>query len=282
MRLVPTYEHVDPTQLTENDLRIITNNSDQIAQDGTTSWQYECRRQAQRILEFLYVGPTSVVKDRSWLEEQGITMVMTVHDPRFAKFVVNMVEKHTEALGIETAFINISSSFELIHAFTGIIKTINDHLLSVYRRQAVCVAESDLEEPGMMAIDQSNTKRGKVLVTCETGNERSVAIVAAYIMAIFAKSMPTTIQFITLSRFCSNFEEETKRILVSWEDILAARRQVVRSEPTTERRKRDIEAVYQGDDSSMEGQEQPPILDQDRYVGRSSFVPFVDDMIGFN
>ena len=125
-------------------------------------------------------------------------------------------------------------------------------------------------------VDPSNFHRGKVLITCETGNDRSAALAAAYIMAVFGKDMITAVQFISIQRFCCTFDEDIKRKLQSWEDILRARSQVASHATTPQNAmhtKRHIEDCSNEEDVDVRDSF---TLDHDRFEGRGAFVPFVD------
>ncbi|KAL4728884.1 hypothetical protein ACLX1H_003285 [Fusarium chlamydosporum] len=218
--LMPSYENVDPSQLTAQDVAIITRNMKQIATDRAADWSYEQRREAQKLVDFLYLGPNSVAKDHDWLRQEGITMFLVARDSRMGGMKLNGVEKAAKALGIVVEYVDLEGYDKLITSFSVVIRAINDHLLSIYHRQT-----KEVTEDGEMVVDPSNFHRGKVLITCETGNDRSAALAAAYIMAVFGKDMITAVQFINIQRFCCSFDEDVKRKLQSWEDILRARSQ---------------------------------------------------------
>ncbi|KAF5532160.1 tyrosine phosphatase [Fusarium mexicanum] len=219
--LLPSYEHVDSSQLTAHDVKIITQNMQQIATDRAADWSYEQRRDAQKLVDFLYLGPNSTAKDIKRLQEEGITMIAVTRDARMAGVKLMGVEKAAKTLDIEVRYIDLEGNDKLISSFPDIIRLINDHLLSVYHSQA-----KGRNKNGELLVDPSSFRRGKVLLTCETGNDRSAAIAAAYIMAVFGKDMITAVQFISIQRFCCAFDEDTKRKLQCWEDILRARSQV--------------------------------------------------------
>jgi serine/threonine/tyrosine-interacting protein len=285
MRLVPTFDDVDSSNLTSQDLEIITKNQVQVATDATGTWEYECRREAQRVLDFLYLGPVSVTRNHQWLKDQEITMILVARHQSVAQARLLSVDKAAQTLGIEAEYIQMSGYWELISQFPGVVKKINDHLIAVYRQQAMDVKDMEMEE-GKMVINQQNFKRGKVLVVCETGNGSSACLVAAYIMSVFGKDVVTTVQFINIQRFCCNFDEDIKRILQSWGDILAARRLVTQANsisrqpspipPGPQARKRGINDTIDDGDTDMDDAASDFILDRDRYVGRSQFVPYVD------
>lgn len=264
--IVPSFGNIDSSLLTKDDLDIITGGKTQIAFDTASEWQYEGRRTAQPILDFLYLGPAQVVRDEEFLRNKGITMVLAIFDARMAlNFAV--IEKRTAPLGIvaEKVLINLRSG---VGKFEMATKIINDHLLDVYRSQAVQVGEGG--DSGQMAIDKdAKFKRGKVLVCCETGNERSASICAAYLMALFGVSHVAAMQFVGIQRFCANFDDETKNALRTYDEILSAKRDVGRS-ATVSKPKRQIEDTM--DISDGEGVVE---IDEERYVSRV-FTPFVD------
>ncbi|KAF5021568.1 hypothetical protein F66182_6397 [Fusarium sp. NRRL 66182] len=267
--LMPSYENVDSSQLTARDVEIITQNATQIATDRAADWAYEQRREAQQVLDFLYLGPNSVVKDHTFLQREGITMVLVARDARMRGVKLMSVEKAAQALGIKVHYVDVEGYENLIGCFPGMISTVNEHLLSVYHSQA-----QGKSHDGNLVVEPSKFRRGKVLFACETGNERSAAIAAAYIMAVFGKGMVTTVQFICIQRFCCCFDEDVKRKLQSWEDILRARSQVASQAVTpqnTVHAKRQIEEVG-GSSEARDGS----TLDEDRFQGRETFRPFVD------
>ncbi|KAM5342332.1 hypothetical protein ACJ41O_013298 [Fusarium nematophilum] len=264
--LMPSYENVDPSQLTARDVEIITQNATQIATDRAADWSYEQRREAQQVLDFLYLGPNSVVRDHAFLQREGITMILVARDARMAGMKLNSVEKAAQALGLAVHYVDVEGHHQLISRFPDTVRAINDHLLAVYHSQA-----QGRGHDGSLVVEQGSFRRGKVLIACETGNDRSAAIAAAYIMAVFGKDMVTTIQFICIQRFCCCFDEDVKRKLQSWEDILRARAQVAAATTHCEGHvKRRIDDFMDADTTCQSAQ------DQDRFQGRAAFAPFVD------
>lgn len=67
---------------------------------------------------------------------------------------------------------------------------------------------------------------GRVLVFCENGNGLSAVLVAAYLIASWGLSVSRACQWVSLRRFCATFTEPEKRVLLTFEDLLVARRQV--------------------------------------------------------
>lgn len=273
--MVPAYENVDPEQLSQEDLAIITGNQSRlVGVEAATNWAYEQRRGAQRILDFLYLGPSNVIRELRYLEKNGITGIMVVRESRLVGRPLQSLEQASAALGVEPMYVDIAGDQDIIRTFSDTVRSINNHLLSVYHKQA-----HQRTNDGHMMLDAADFKRGKVLVTCQTGNDISPVVVAAYIMAVLGKDIASAIQFISAQRFCCLFDENRKRLLTTWAEILRARVQVAKSRsmgpeegtPAASKPKRGFGDVTMDDD---EGDEL--VTNRDRFTGRGAFVPFED------
>lgn len=231
--IVPSYDSIDIGNLSNEDIDIITGKRSQQASSDPLhrAWVYEDRRKAQPILDFLYLGPLSVVRDRDWLQQEGITMLLAARDATMAQARLMSLEKAVDELGIEAAYVDVAGRQELIRSFPAAVAKINDHLLRVYKSQAQqqVVTAANGQRQQVTAIDPSTFRRGKVLVFCETGNERSAVVVAAYLMTMYGGDLVSVIQFISAQRFCTNFDEEAKMLLQSYGDILEARRMTIKA-----------------------------------------------------
>ncbi|GAP82742.1 putative dual specificity phosphatase [Rosellinia necatrix] len=226
IRAVPCYDRIDPASLTQEDLAIITQNCiEQVAHDAVAVWGYSDRHVAQPILDYLLLGPSNVGRNRQWLREKRVTMIVAVRDARQAGLGLMNYDALAQEMGIEFQRIDITSYDELTGAYPHAIRLINDHMLRVYRQQAVGADNVQVKD-GHMAIDHDKFRRGRVLVVCETGNERSASIVAAYLMAVIGLPMVEACQFINSIRFCVNFDDPLKHTLIAYEDILKAQRAV--------------------------------------------------------
>ena len=189
------------------------------ARDHILDWTYEHRRRAQEILPFLFLGPVGVVRDRAWLQDQGITMAMTVRDA----FTINsnlLKPKIPPELGIPLINIDIKGSSQLNSIFFQAAQAINDHLSERYR-----LRQSQALQAGYPLESITGTS-GKVLVMCETGNERSAAVVASYIMTMYSVEMVHAVQIVQSQRFCVAIDDTLKWNLQSYQDILKAKRDV--------------------------------------------------------
>ncbi|KAK8106168.1 uncharacterized protein PG998_003365 [Apiospora kogelbergensis] len=227
IKVVPSYANVDPADLSPEQLDIITGGlREQTARDSTGSWNYSERRQAQAILDCLYLGPSNVARDREWLTANGITMLLAVRDSRFASARLMFADAIAQELGIQADYIDIENQMGMIRSLPDAVRKINNHFLDVYHRQAVPAASGGQATEGSMFINRQDFKRGKVLVFCETGNDRSPIVVVAYMMAVLGMNMVRACQFIHYRRFCINLSEEMKFLLQTYEGLLDARRTV--------------------------------------------------------
>lgn len=267
-QLTPSAVYLDANNLTANDLNAITRNTTQIATDRAATWSYEQRRHAQPILDFLYLGPTSAVRDHDFLRREAITMVVVVRDARIATPLMS-VTRAAEDVGLQVSYVNIDGLHQLIHDLPDIIRDLNRHLLRVFQRQ--------------VSDGTGEARRGKILVTCDSGNDRSAAVVCAYIMTMFGKDMLTALQFVSIQRFCCTFDEDIKRMLQTYEDILRAKAAVAvdrrenthHASPDTKKSvKRGFDSTIDMDVDSPDGED----LDADimRFTGRGAFAPFAD------
>jgi serine/threonine/tyrosine-interacting protein len=172
-------------------------------------WKYEKRRQAQSILPFLYLGPSAAARDEDFLQQHGITMTLAIL-PR-SNIVWQAPITTAQNLGIEFASVDIGSPIRAVPAFDEAAHLINKHLHGVH------------------AASGGKTL-GRVLVFCESGNDRSAHVTASYIINMFTDiDFVKSMQLVQQSRFCVNFDDPSKQVLRTYWDILCARRIVRQS-----------------------------------------------------
>ena len=165
--------------------------------------------------------------------------------------------RRTEAAGIEARTVDLANNQDLIHALPETTAMINSHLARVHA---------------------ATGQLGKVLVFCESGNERSAGVIAAYLMEThdsvdYIKAM----QLCQAQRFCVNFDDAMKRLLQGYWDILCAKRSVAADrrqsvQTGAARSKRVLDRDDDDNDESMDGMQED---DLERFGGRT-FRPFVD------
>ncbi|RDW76721.1 uncharacterized protein DSM5745_06713 [Aspergillus mulundensis] len=171
-------------------------------------WSYNMRRTAQRILPFLYLGPWSFLSEKQWLRDEGITLLLGVRDKRFAQSRLFSGQKAAADVGIEADSLDVADGQDLIARLPQAIRRINDHIYPT----------ADFV-PGA-----PNPK--KVLVFCETGNGLSALVVVAYCMVMLNMSLGQAMNFIHSQRFCIDFEDGLKPMLLAFEGLLEAKRDV--------------------------------------------------------
>ncbi|KAK6087496.1 dual specificity phosphatase [Seiridium cupressi] len=301
---VPSFANIDPQFLSAPELEIITQNRPQQAYDSVNSWAYEDRRKAQEILDFLWLGPSSVARDKDFLQKNGFTMLLAARDARMAQARLMGVDRVAKELGVHADTIDVQDHQDLIRSLPDAVRKINNHMLDVYRSQSIANQTDRPVEDGAMVIDKTKFRRGKVLIFCETGNDRSAGVVIAYLMSVFGMNMIQACQFIQFRRFCVSLDEDMKYLLQTYEGIIHAQKTVNKYKlqnsqlstpasvpspitpndglasalPILEvKAKRGIEETLQDiDDDDMEGAMDGFELDRDRYTDRPAFVPFMD------
>lgn len=242
--ITPSPRNLDPSlfDLDSDYTSIITHGgAPQEAEDQASSWEYSSRRSAQPVIDpSLWLGPLSVVRDKAWMEKEGMTMVVVVRDslmgltglmgkmglgggqgqqpqqqhqqqnkpdgvPKTIPTLGPAAKKVCEDLGVEVEAVGVSNLQELIREFPRLNEKMARHLISVHKRS-------------------SGTQQGKVLVCCETGNERSAAVVVAYLVEVWGCELVHALRFVLYRRFCVAWDDDTRRYLKNYEDILMAKR----------------------------------------------------------
>ena len=243
-------------------------------------WKYEQRHKAQQILPFLFLGPITAARDHQFLRDRGITLLLAVRNTKLAHARL-LGSKAAEDLGIQYATVDTAGNQELIAAFPHGINIINAHLSSVYQRN-------------MNSFHPSAP--GKVLVFCETGNERSAAMVIAYLMAMCSMDVIKAIQVVQTQRFAISCDDSLKVLLQTYDHMLTAKRDVMQSaqqyanimgpnsdairkfqsslEMSKKPSKRTLEATYDDEEMGMDDGEE--LSDRLRFEKRMGAAPFLD------
>lgn len=180
-----------------------------------SQWSYGMRREPQFIFPFLALGPSSCLRDREFLQTHGFTLLLAIRNTHSAYARLVSGENAAADLGILADTIDVLDNQELISTFPKAIRRINDHLAGV-----------DLLPNANPSMTNDPPQTKKVLVFCESGNERSAGVVIAYIMAMLNMDTAHATRMIQQRRFCISIDEPMTRILLSFESILAAKRDV--------------------------------------------------------
>ncbi|KAK4143328.1 protein-tyrosine phosphatase-like protein [Dichotomopilus funicola] len=296
------------TGLSPADVLAITDDgAPQSARDTSSQWVYEGRRRAQSVLSYLYLGPSSAVRDREFLVREGITMVLCARDARFAAaaaaaahggMLVMGVTRAVEGLGIAVDGIDVADGRELVAAFAVAAGKVNAHLLAVSRARQLHQQQQQQQNG---TTEPASHRRGRVLVVCETGNDRSAAVVAAYLMTMYGLDTVQAVQFMQLKRFCVALGDEFKFQLQAYGDILQAKgdvgqthgqhpgQQAQQAQKAQQAQQQQLwQQMPQGGgggkrrleqtmDEEVDGGQNPMEVEMDaeRYAGRG-FAPFVD------
>ncbi|KAL3449475.1 protein-tyrosine phosphatase-like protein [Aspergillus insuetus] len=171
-------------------------------------WTYSLRREAQRILPFLYLGPWSCLSNKQWLRDEGFTLLFGVRDERLARLRLVSGHKAAADLGIESDSFDVSGSQDVIARLPQAIRRINDHIYP--------------------SIDSASGQiiPKKVLVFCETGNGLSASVVVAYLMVMLNMELGHALNFLHSQRFCIDMEDGLRPLLSAFEGILVAKSDV--------------------------------------------------------
>ncbi|OAL32172.1 hypothetical protein AYO20_07940 [Fonsecaea nubica] len=176
-------------------------------------WQYEMRRSAQYILPFLLLGPSSSAKDPVFVKQTGITLLVAVRSTRSLLTRPTFLDpaRFPSSSGLATLTLDFDHPSNFIPLVKSTVRAINDHL------EMSCARTP---------IQDINDVRGKVLVFCESGNDRSPLLVAAYLMIVYGVDAISAIHIIQSQRFCISLTDETKNVLLDLQAITRAERQV--------------------------------------------------------
>lgn len=195
-------DELDTSFLKQFDLKDI------VRKNAAMVWTYESRREAQMILPWLWLGPLSIARDRDFLKRQGFTMMLAI---RANANTMNGAIQAGRDVCLEVGTIEAAQPRELISQFRRATWMINQHLAKVRQHTAA----------------SGNTQMGRVLLFCESGNDKSAAVAAAYLMEMMEGfDHIHAMQVCQSQRFCVNFDDNLKNILATHYDILRATRTV--------------------------------------------------------
>ena len=195
-------------------------------------WRYESRREAQQLLPHLYLGPLSAARDTAFLQRNNITLLFAIRSNMTARAKL----LHPTLPGVRYESLDVSSSSELITKFQLASEVIDSHFLAqLYPEEHRSNFSIPIDGWKLRALQDSWARNhgqeetppvgGKTLLFCESGNERSAAVAASYIMQHLSGSAVQAIQMVQGKRFCVCYDDATKWMLASYEPIWMARRQ---------------------------------------------------------
>ena len=257
-------------------LRAVVSNYQLNLEHTMLKWNYEGRREVQQVLPFLFIGPSTMARDAAFIQTTGITLILAVRSAQATSKHPRYLDpsRFPSATGIKVSTFDLDTPYELITNIRPVIKSINDHL------------ETSCTHNPITSIEDI---RGKVMIFCETGNERSAVVVAAYLMVVYGIGAITAIQVVQSQRFCINVDDGMKNMLLALEDIVNAERGVTATRATQQNEmlqlaqsgqpvpslnksaKRNIDSAYEVSDDMSDSADWTPIDGQ-----RLGLAPFTD------
>lgn len=229
------------------------------------TWKYGDRHTAQPTLPFLYLGPHTVARDAVWLAEHDITMVIAVRSAQSAAVSPRLLDpaRFPACQNLLTATFDVDSPYEVITRVKPILKLMTDHL------------ETQTAGRSLTTLDDIG---GRILVFCESGNERSPVLVAAWLMMVFGITWSDSLNLIHAFRFSIALTSGMNEMLSTLQMVLKAEAdaaeaqrgmdgQEMNTQSTTSRMKRSIDDAYDSDDTMTDEMEVAP---------RTGIAPFLD------
>jgi len=209
-----------------------------VVSSSVNDWSYACRRQAQQILPHLYLGPLAAAKDVTYLRKENITLLLAVRASTTARAqlvsAANQVRQHPDlASKIRIEYVDVAGNQELISSFPIASNLITEHLYK-FTPPDFQRFTSDSHDQNRNNNNNNNNNRiqvippnpGKTLIYCESGNERSATVAAAYVMQYASCDAVEAIQVIQGRRFCVCFDDSLKNLLLAYDPICRARAQI--------------------------------------------------------
>lgn len=194
-------------------LRALVGNGPLHIKHQALDWKYEQRRSAQHILPFMLLGPGTAAQDVDFVQKQGITLLVAVRSAFAARMHARLLDpsRFRSAVGLQTLTLDLDSPYDMITKLPAAIKTINDHIG---------------QSCNWTVPHNVDYIPARVLVFCESGNDRSATVVTAYLMVLYGLNAVEAMQLVQSQRFCLAIEDGSKNMLQTFEDILQAKRDV--------------------------------------------------------
>lgn len=232
------------------------------------TWTYQSRHSAQPVLPFMYLGPASVARDAKFITSASITMVVSVRNASSATKQPKWLDpsRFPSCSGLQTATFDVDNPYEVITRIRPFIRSMTDHLAAHTQGRSIA------------SLDDVH---GKILVVCESGNERSPALVAAYIMLLYGITWHQSLNFIHTHRFSVCLNSGMNDMLKTWQGILQAESDVAPLQnittngsnnvkhdvPSKRATKRGIDDAYDSDET---------MTDEHEIALRPGIAPFMD------
>lgn len=174
-----------------------------------SDWDYNLRHNAQPILPFLFLGPAPVARDATFITSNGITMAIAVRSAQSAAKLPKLLNpsRFPSCADIETATFDVDTPYDVITRIKPIIKAMADHIEARNQGQT---------------LSNINDIQGRILVFCESGNDRSPVLVAGFLMIIYGLPWQQALNFIHAHRFSVCLTTGMNEMLQTLEGMLKA------------------------------------------------------------
>ena len=172
-------------------------------------WKYEFRHKAQAILPYLHLGPAAVARDVVYITQNNISMVIAVRSAQSARTHPKLLDpsRFSSCANLQTATFDVDSPFHVIQGIQPMIKTMTDHLDAHTTIRPL----TSLEDVG-----------GRILVICESGNDRSPVLVAAYLMLLYGIAWHESLNLIHAYRFSVSLSGNMNHMLKTLDGMFRA------------------------------------------------------------
>lgn len=170
------------------------------------NWQYTMKRTGTMIFPFLYLGPSSVIKDKDFLRDKDINCVVYITTP--GGKMPKPSTAHLQPMGIKLALMDCSPHMMAHETFMDIIRGTNEHITSVWE------TKEKLNMPPQL---------GTVLLASNEGEAQANLAAMAYIMAMFRKPAEQALGLVQSKRACATISRDDMNVLRAFEDILDAK-----------------------------------------------------------
>lgn len=157
-------------------------------------WRYESRREAQQIYPHLWLGPVGVTRDENFLINNNIRVLISLADMRCKQKGNSKFEYFEFSSGD-----NLGGDARLVNYF-GQINEI---------------------------IDTAAKNNLTTILFCDSGNDNSATVAAAYVMHHQNCSYVDAIQYVQARRFSISLDDASKHNLVTYQGFLEASAQAV-------------------------------------------------------
>lgn len=159
-------------------------------------WRYELRHEAQEIIQGLWIGPLSILRNTPFLEQNNIRVLISVTDIR----VIPKIMK-TEY---------IPSPEYSCHSYDPGNKLTNP-LAIVSQLANICEVINQAQQTGVGTF-----------IFCESGNEQSAVAAASYLIYSQKLQMIESIQHVQSKRFSISLDDAAKHNLQTFRDLCMA------------------------------------------------------------